>query len=256
MRRLFVPFPLRETTVRLTGQLAHRLLRVLRMQVGDAVILFDPQGSEWRATITAIDHDAVALRLDEPLCADREHPIDLWLFQGLAKGEKMDFIVQKATELGVASIVPMLTRRTVVRLDADRAAAKQARWQRIAQSAAEQCGAIKVPQVHPPLPFRQAVTEAARTDAFLLFYEAAEEPLAEALETFRHSSPANSSLSKRVGKIALMIGPEGGFDPDEVSLAQRHGARIVSLGKRILRTETASIVAVALVLYELGLLER
>jgi 16S rRNA (uracil1498-N3)-methyltransferase len=150
----------------------------------------------------------------------------------------------------------MLTRRTVVRLDADRAAAKQARWQRIAQSAAEQCGAIKVPQVHPPLPFRQAVTEAAKTDAFLLFYEAAEEPLAEALETFRHSSPANSSLSKRVGKIAIMIGPEGGFDPDEVSLAQRHGAHIVSLGKRILRTETASIVAVALVLYELGLLER
>jgi 16S rRNA (uracil1498-N3)-methyltransferase len=221
------------------------------MQVGDSVILFDPQGSEWRATITATDHDTVALRLDEPLCTDREHPIDLWLFQGLAKGEKMDFIVQKATELGVALLVPMLTRRTVVRLDADRAAAKQARWQRIAQSAAEQCGATKVPPIRPPVPFRQAVTEAAKADVFLLFYEAAEEPLAKVLETLRLSP-----LSERVGRVALMVGPEGGFDPDEVSLAQRHGAHIVSLGKRILRTETASIVAVALVLYELGLLER
>lgn len=251
MRRLFVPFPLREPTVHLTGQFAYRLLRVLRMQVGDAVILFDPTGSEWHATIVATEHEAVALRLDEPVSADREHPVALWLFQGIAKGEKMDFIVQKATELGVAFIVPMLTRRTVVRLDADRATAKQARWQRIAQAAAEQCGGTKVPKVSPPLPFRQSVTEAAKTDAFLLFYEAAEEPLAKALETLRPLPP-----SERVSSVALMVGPEGGFDPDEVSLAQRHGAHIVSLGKRILRTETASIIAVALVLYELGLLER
>jgi len=256
MRRLFVPFPLKEPTVHLTGQAAYRLLRVLRMQVGDAVVLFDPTGSEWHATIVATGHDAVVLRLDEPVSADREHPVALWLFQGIAKGEKMDFIVQKATELGVAFIVPMITRRTVVRLDADRAAAKQARWQRIAQAAAEQCGGTKVPKVSPPLPFRQAVMEAAKTDAFLLFYEAAEEPLARALETLcllpnRHLSPP-----EKVSSVALMVGPEGGFDPDEVLLARQQGARIVSLGKRILRTETASIVAIVLVLYELGLLER
>lgn len=245
MRRVFVPFPLTPPTVRLTGQLAHRLLRVLRLGVGDAAILFDPRGTAWKAVVTVTERDAVQLHLCEPLENDREVPISVHLFQAIAKGERMDLVVQKATELGVARIVPMVTRRTVVQLSADRAETKRHRWQRVAQAAAEQCGAQRIPTVDAPVSFQRAVLDAAQADVWLLFYEGAEEPLKAVLAEHAHAS-----------RIAVMVGPEGGFDPDEVMSAQERGARIVSLGKRILRAETAAIVAVALVLYELGALEH
>lgn len=243
MRRIFVPFRLSQGRVQLTGEIAHRLLRVLRLQIGDLLILFDPNGEEWVAKIIASKPELVEMQLMERSPSQREHPIVVGLFQAIPKGERMDFIVQKATELGVRRIVPMLTRRTVVQLSAERAKAKRNRWERIAQAAAEQCGGQFVPEIALPQTFQQALQEAAASDVWLLFYEAAEEPLRNVLEE-----------CKVVQNVAVMVGPEGGFDPEEVITAQQHGARLVSLGKRILRTETAAIIAVALVLYELGVM--
>lgn len=244
MRRIFVPFRLNTKRVQLKGEIAHRLLKVLRLKIGDRVVLFDPKGSEWVAEVEASEPEIVWMQLIEPSFSEREHPVSLWLYQGIPKGEKMDFIVQKATELGVHRIIPMWTRRTVVQLSAERARTKCERWQRLAKAAAEQCGARFVPEVAMPKTFAQALQEVKNSDVLLLFYEAAEEPLRKTMANYQ---------SPKI--ISLMVGPEGGFEPEEISAAQKVGAHIVSLGKRILRTETASIVAIALVLYELGLLD-
>lgn len=240
MRRLLVPFRLTGEPVTLTGQLAHRVRHVLRAGVGDRVVLFDPFGNEWLAEVVGWEGKGVQVQLVERKEQDRERKVAITLFQGLPKGDKMDFIIQKATELGVERIVPMVTRRTVVHLNPERAAQKRTRWHRVAAAATEQSGGRFVPEISLPLPFNQAVQEAAQADQWLLFYEAAEIPLRERLR--------GSATPRRV---AIMVGPEGGFDPEEVALAQKHGAVVVGLGQRILRTETAALVAVALVLYEL-----
>lgn len=244
VRRFIVPFNLTSEHVTLTEDFAHRLLRVLRMKVGDRVLLCDPRGNEWVAEIVGTEASIVRLKLVERLFSQPVPTVYVSLFQGIPKGEKMDFIVQKATELGVQRIVPMLTRRTVVQLNSERAKSKRERWQRVATSAAEQSGGKIAPEIALPMTFRQAVDEASHADLWLFFYEAAEKPLRKVVQSHQ-----------KVNHLAIMIGPEGGFDPSEVAMAQQKGARVVSLGKRILRTETAAIVAVALVLYELGLLE-
>ncbi|MFN4180018.1 MAG: 16S rRNA (uracil(1498)-N(3))-methyltransferase [Armatimonadota bacterium] len=244
MRRFIVPFNLTSENVTLTEDFAHRFLRVLRLKVGDRVLLCDPRGSEWVAEIVGAEDKFVRLKLIERHFSPHEPTIYVTLFQGIPKGEKMDFIVQKATELGVQRIVPMFTKRTVVQLSSEKAKSKRERWQRVATSATEQSGGKIVPEIALPLTFRQALEEASHADLWLLFYEGAEKPLREILQPHQN-----------VNDVAIMVGPEGGFDPSEVAMAQQKGAMVVSLGKRILRTETAAIVAVALVLYELGLLE-
>lgn len=250
VQRFIVPFNLTTEYVALTNQLAHRILRVLRMKVGDQILLCDPRGVEWVAEIVGTGIDVVRVRLLEPIFSRPEPKTFVTLFQGIPKGEKMDFIVQKVTELGVQRIVPMFTRRTIVQLSPDKVKSKRERWQRVAISATEQSGGKIVPEITLPLPFKKALDEAAKSDLWLLFYEAAEEPLRGVL------APCRDAGYVAIMHVAIMIGPEGGFDPDEVVEAKRMGAQIVSLGKRILRTETAAVVAVALVLYELGQLER
>ncbi|MCS7191600.1 MAG: 16S rRNA (uracil(1498)-N(3))-methyltransferase [Armatimonadetes bacterium] len=243
VRRFIVPFRLTKEHLALTDDLAHRLLHVLRMKVGNRVLLCDLQGSEWLAEIVSTEKNFVRLQLLERVSTSQELEVEIKLFQSIPKGEKMDFIVQKATELGVQKIVPMFTKRTVVQLSPERAKSRRERWQKIAAAATEQCGGRIVPEVSVPIPFKQAVNEASAADVWLLFYEATDEPLNEAIKPHRNAS-----------SVAIMVGPEGGFEPSEVEMAKQKGAKVVSLGKRILRTETAAIVAVAIVLHELGLL--
>ncbi|MCS7263219.1 MAG: 16S rRNA (uracil(1498)-N(3))-methyltransferase [Armatimonadetes bacterium] len=243
MRRFIVPFRLTKENVVLTEDLAHRILHVLRMKVGDPVVLCDLKGNEWLAEISAVGANSVQLKLVEPISFGHQPKVEITLFQGIPKGEKMDFIVQKATELGIQKIVPMFTKRTVVQLSPEKAKSKRERWQRIATAATEQCGGRTVPEISIPTSFKQAVDEASFSDVWLLFYEASEHPLNKAIE-----------FGENLSSVAIMVGPEGGFELSEVEMAKRKGAKVVSLGKRILRTETAAIVAVAIVLYELGLL--
>ncbi|MDW8365966.1 MAG: RsmE family RNA methyltransferase, partial [Abditibacteriales bacterium] len=172
------------------------------------------------------------------LAASREASLHLTVAQAIPKGQKMDLIVQKCVELGVGRIVPMVTGRTVVHLE-EKEAARQHRWQKIAEEAAAQCGRTQVPEVTAPQTLTEALGMCAEVDACLL--------LDESEQTTRLRDALNALPP--VKHIALLVGPEGGFSPSEVQTAHRYGAQSVSLGPRILRTETAALVTAALILY-------
>jgi len=225
--RCFVPTPL-VSGARLTlpaGAAAH-VRRVLRLRPGAPLTLFDGRGGEYAAEIVELG-EAVWVRVGAHRAIERESPLHITLLQGVARGERMDFVVQKATELGVAAIVPLLTQHGVVRLDADGAARRREHWQAVAAGACEQCGRNRVPHV-------AAVSELTRVElgpgACLLLEPESERALAVA--------PGASALT-------LLIGPEGGFSAAEIAWAQAQGFLACRLGPRVLRTETAALTALA-----------
>lgn len=223
---------------------ARQMARVLRLAPGDRVAAVDPEGWELVVELTRVDRHGARGRVLSRERRETEPPLDIVLAQGIPKGEKMDFVVQKGTEVGVSAFLPTVTRRTVVDLG-DRWEGRRERWQRIAREAAEQCGRVRVPEVLPVMMLEQAVVELAAADLFLIPWE--EERARGLRSVLREVSGAGAPRS-----VAVLIGPEGGFAADEVRLAVSRGARPVSLGPRLLRTETAGLVVVAALLYELG----
>lgn len=207
------------------------VLRVLRLREGDALTLFDGRGGEYPARIARAGKQGVVVVTGERVDSECESPLPVTLLQGLVRSEKMDWIVQKATELGVARIIPVVTARSVMRIDADgRGARKVAHWRAIAAAACEQCGRNRLPAIDAPIDLRAALAVAeASAGARLLLSPLGEDPLATA---------ASST------GIALLVGPEGGFEDPEVAAAARHGFRVVRFGPRVLRAETAAIAAV------------
>lgn len=215
------------------GEPAHYLGRVLRVAVGDTVNLFNGECGEWRAEVVAIARNGVELRVTDPLDSRPESPLRSHLVQGISRGERMDFVVQKATELGVKRITPVFTDHGVVKLDARRAAKRLEHWQRIAESACEQSGRIRPPLVDAPVPLDHWFGAGGGHGATqLVLAPGAGLPLAAA-------GPIGE-------KLCLLIGPEGGFSDRELENAALAGFRAVSLGPRILRTETAALVALAI----------
>ncbi len=213
----------------LPAAVAHHAERVLRLAAGDAVTLFDGQGGECAATLVALGRQPVA-RLGPRLDAERESPLAITLVQALASADKMDWVVQKAVELGVAAIQPVAAERSVLKLSGDRADKRLAHWQQIAVSACEQSGRNRVPEVAEILPLaKYLVRDFAGTRMILA--PGAEGALA------RKSRPA--------GPVAILIGPEGGWSPAELALADRAGCAPLALGPRVLRTETAGLAAIA-----------
>lgn len=219
---------------------SHHLLRVLRAA----------PGAPFAVLAGGMAYDCVLERVEDGLAVGRvvaagpaagEPAIRITLFQGLAKGEKMEFVLQHGTELGIAEFVPVAASRSVVRLDARKAAQRAERWQRIAREAAEQSRRGAVPVVAPLHAWEEAVARIPAHDLALVAWEGGGEPLRKVLE----AHPAAASY-------ALFIGPEGGLTPGEVDLARRAGAVPVTLGPRILRTETAPLAAVAAILYARG----
>jgi 16S rRNA (uracil1498-N3)-methyltransferase len=213
---------------------ARHLVRVLRLGAGDALRLFNGRGGEFDATIEAVRRDEVTVRVGAHHAIERESPLAVTLLQGIARGEKMDLILQKATELGVAAIVPLTMARSTVRLDAKSAAAKQQHWQAVVISACEQCERNTVPVVHAP----QALVEALR----------AATGLGVMLRPDEGSLGLPDLLMPRGTRdqpIQLLVGPEGGFDSTEITLARDAGFRSCRLGPRVLRTETAGLAALA-----------
>lgn len=219
---------------RLTGEASHYLRGVLRLLPGDEVEVFDGSGGAWRCTLGEGDELTLGPRREAPLPGAR-----IWLAFALAKGEKADLVVQKATELGVERLLPFVAERSVVRLDSKRAAGRVARWRRIAAEAARQCGRADVPAVDAPAPLAAAFGAAPAGFRLLVFHAAGGEPLAGAM-----SAPV-------VGHF-LVVGPEGGLAPEEVEACLAAGGRLASLGPRVLRAETAAMVAVALVQHLAG----
>ncbi|MCM1190027.1 MAG: 16S rRNA (uracil(1498)-N(3))-methyltransferase [bacterium] len=232
-----------DKSVIITGTDVNHIKNVLRMKPGEEISVSNGRdGREYRCGIEELKEDRILCRLRFIKEENAELPVRVFLFQGLPKADKMELIVQKAVELGVCEIIPVAAKRCVVKLDDRKAAARTARWQGIAEAAAKQSRRGVIPLVHEVTGFREAVKKASDMDVRLIPYELAQgmEKTKKLLEGIR---PGQS--------IAVFIGPEGGFEEEEICLAKEQGIEPVTLGKRILRTETAGLVALAWIGYVL-----
>ena len=244
MHRFFVEEPaMGEDSITITGGDVNHIKNVLRMSVGDKICVINGQNNkEYYCEITAVGNDAVDTRICEIRESDQELGNEIVLFQGLPKSDKMELVIQKAVELGVHTIVPVSTDRTVVKLDAKKEANKRKRWMSISESAAKQSGRLRIPEVTPVVSYREALEMAKKMDVRLIPYE-----LAEGMEKTRELM---SSIQPGQS-VAVFIGPEGGFESSEIEKAMEIGAWPITLGKRILRTETAGLVTLAMLVYNL-----
>ena len=216
-------------------------IRVLRLDENDEITLFDGGGGEFSASIITVGKREVRVRLLAHHAIERESSLHITLVQALATGDKMDWIIQKATELGVAVIQPIQSQRATAKLNLERAEKRAAHWQGVAIAACEQCGRNRVPTVLPVMDFADWIARPSEVSSDiprLLLY-----PDASASWAVRINNPSASAES--VASIVLVIGPEGGFTPDEIAAAVRHGVETVRFGPRVLRTETAGIAAIA-----------
>lgn len=244
MHRFFVEEPaMGANSITITGGDVNHIKNVLRMSVGDKICVINGQNNkEYYCEITAVGNDAVDTRICEIRESDQELGNEVVLFQGLPKSDKMELIIQKAVELGVHTIVPVSTDRTVVKLDAKKEANKRKRWMSISESAAKQSGRLRIPEVTPVVSYREALEMAKKMDVRLIPYE-----LAEGMEKTRELM---SSIQPGQS-VAVFIGPEGGFESSEIEKAMEIDAWPITLGKRILRTETAGLVTLAMLVYNL-----
>ncbi|NWD90311.1 16S rRNA (uracil(1498)-N(3))-methyltransferase [Pseudomonas sp. K5002] len=228
LSRFFVDAPLSLGDQELPEAQAHYISRVLRMSEGDPVQLFDGSGQEFRASLLEVGKKRVVVQVTETFAGQVESPLQIHLGQGLSRGERMDWAIQKATELGVNEITPIFSDRCEVRLKDERADKRLQHWRQVAISACEQCGRSRVPVIHPPLLLADWLKQ-AEADLKLVLH-----PVAEPLVS--HAKP---------GSLAFLIGPEGGLTDGEVETAQGAGFHAARLGPRVLRTETAPVVALA-----------
>ncbi|WP_242344743.1 16S rRNA (uracil(1498)-N(3))-methyltransferase [Anaeromyxobacter terrae] len=238
LRRVHLPrerFRLDAGRATLTPEARHYLRDVLRLAPGTEVEVFDGRGGAWTARI---DEAFEALVLGPARAGKGDATAEIWLLAALAKGEKMDLVVQKATELGAAAVAPFAAERSVVRLEPDKGEERARRWRRIAEEAARQCGRADVPDVHAPAPLAVAL--------------AALPPGALAIAFQPGGAPVLALPAAAAGAYAAVVGPEGGLTDAELAVLAAAGARRASLGPRVLRAETAAIVAVALLQARFG----
>lgn len=211
------------------GPSAH-IARALRMQTGDCLTLFNGRGGEHAATVEAVGKKTVSVEIGPRRDRDTESPLAIHLGIAISRGDRMDSIVQKATELGVQSVSPLLTERTEVKLKGDRADKKRLHWQQIAIAACEQCGRNRLPEVNP----LQSLTQwLGTTDANRKY-------------VLHHRALCNTGHAEPSASIALLIGPEGGLSPAEITQSEQSGYQSLKLGPRVMRTETAPLAAIAI----------
>jgi 16S rRNA (uracil1498-N3)-methyltransferase len=247
LTRVYLPPPLATgAAVTLPSGPAQHLVRVLRLGEGDALRAFDGTGGEYEAVIEAVRRNEVTVRIGAHHAIERESPLNITLLQGIARGEKMDLVLQKATELGVNRIVPVTSLRSNVRLTRETAAAKREHWQGVVASACGQCGRNRLPQVVEPVDMAGAVQYAAQGLKLVLV------PDEEARDLRTLLAQAAAKDATALPPITLLVGPEGGFDPSELRVARLAGFTPCVLGPRILRTETAALVALAALQYAAG----
>ena len=228
--------------VTVEGTDVNHIVNVLRMKVGEEVSVHDDVNRKYLCRIAELQEDKVCLSILEQQTSDTELPCRIYLFQGLPKGDKMEWIIQKGVELGAYAIVPVATKRAVVKLDEKKAQKKVARWNSIAESAAKQSGRGMIPEVLPVMKFAEALQFAEDLDLNLIPYEKAE-GIADTKQRIAEIRPGQS--------IGIFIGPEGGFEEAEVEMAKEKRAIPVTLGRRILRTETAGMTMLSILMYHL-----
>ncbi|MDB5052244.1 MAG: methyltransferase, RsmE family [Bacilli bacterium] len=250
MQRYFIPSEqFLETTVTLHGGDAHHIIRVMRAQVGDQIICSNGLNREALVAITSMDKETVEAAVVEERAMTNETAVEVWIAQSLPKGDKLETIIQKCTEIGAARIIPFVSERTIVQYDDKKEAKRLERWAKIAKEAAEQAHRNKVPDVSGPQSWKQILQLISQVEIALICYE---KESGLQLKQLLVRTFANNGSGPALGKVMLLIGPEGGFTPKEVSEAESAGSHSISLGKRILRTETAAMVALTCVLYESG----
>lgn len=242
MSRFFVSSEhISEDKVRIIGGDVNHIRNVLRMQKGDTLTVCDGMGSDYECSISALEREEIFLDIVKKTPSASELPQKLYLFQGLPKSDKMELIIQKAVELGVYEIIPVATMRAIVKIDAKKEDKKIARWQQIAESAAKQSGRAVIPRIKNPMSMKEALNYASELDGGLIPYENAE-GMVHARETVASMKDKSS--------VGIFIGPEGGFDRSEIELAQDNGIIPISLGKRILRTETAGLSILSVLMFQ------
>ena len=243
MPRFFTdPSNIDGSEIKITGSDVNHIKNVLRMRAGEEISVSDGAGKDYFGKIRSIDRDCVLIDIENSWDSYVELPAEITLFQGLPKADKMELIIQKAVELGACAIVPVITKRTIVRWDEKKQDKKLARWQGIAESAAKQSGRGIIPKVTAPVSFSAALEQARFMEAAVIPYEKA-----EGMEAAREK--VRSMRGKK--SIGVFIGPEGGFDTDEIEAAIKAGVCSITLGRRILRTETAGLTALSILMFEL-----
>ncbi|MEK8129410.1 RsmE family RNA methyltransferase [Paenibacillus filicis] len=265
MQRYFIqPEQFSADHVKISGDDAHHLIRVMRAKAGDRVIVSDGALQEALVVIRTLEGGEVDAEIEERLPMDREPSVDVWIAQSLPKGDKMELVIQKGTEIGAARFIPFSSERTVVQWDAKKEGKRLDRWQKIAKEAAEQAHRNRIPAVDAVRNWKGLMELAAAADAAWFCYEKqdAQELRALIRSALLKSATAGQGLEAGADKsgapgqerlkLLLIVGPEGGFTEREAALAEEAGCRAVSLGKRILRTETAAMVGLTCILYEAG----
>ncbi|RJQ31232.1 MAG: 16S rRNA (uracil(1498)-N(3))-methyltransferase [Peptococcaceae bacterium] len=243
MPRFFVsPAQIKDKSVIVTGPDVLHITRVLRLRAGDLITILDGRGGIYEAVIERATGQEVYCAIKSKLVSDDAPALRVTVVQGLPKGDKMDLIIQKGTELGVSRIVTLRCERSVINLGGIRSARRVARWRRIAQEAAKQSCRLDIPEVLEPAGWPEVLDSLPAGSMALMLWE---EEQVVTLQTVLREEPAP-------GEVYVFIGPEGGFTPDEVERARLRGIRTVSLGRRILRTETAGMAALAMILYQWG----
>jgi 16S rRNA (uracil1498-N3)-methyltransferase len=234
--RFFVPGKLGSgAEVRLSFDTSNHAIRALRLNVGDPIILFDGLGGEYQASISRIERDVVVARTGPFVDRNAESPIEVILAQGMSSGERMDFTIQKATELGISAIQPLATERSILKLKPDRAARKTAHWRKLAIAACEQCGRTQIVDIAEPQDFGEWLNRLSG------------DPSDGELRVLLSPEAENgfNSIAQRLTCITLLAGPEGGLAPHEMNIARRRGFQAIRVGPRVLRTETAALAALA-----------
>lgn len=230
-----------DDSIRIIGSDVNHIKNVLRMRPGERVRISNQKGRDYLCSVETLSDEEVLLHIEEADIGGTELPAKIYLFQGIPKGERMETVIEKAVELGVHEIIPVAMKYCVVKLDEKKAEKKVARWQEIARSAAKQSKRSIIPAIHPLMSFKEAAKYAAQCDLRLVPYENEEGMAATrcALEGL-----------KDAGSVSVFIGPEGGFAGEEID-ALREGSHVISLGQRILRTDTASITMLSMLMLAL-----
>ena len=228
-----------ETKGTISGDDAKHIAKVLRMHAGEKLVACDCQGFDYDCVIDSLTDKEVELSVERKYLSETEPSVRVTLYQAMPKSDKMELIIQKAVELGVSAIVPVQTKRCVSRPDAKSMAKKLERYNRIALVAAKQCGRGSIPQVLPMLDFAEAIKAMKEDQRAFLFYE-------------NSTSSFRKELEQGVSSVSIMVGAEGGFEEEEVQKALDLDIASLSLGKRILRCETAPLAALSIIMYETG----
>ncbi|HSQ20705.1 MAG TPA: 16S rRNA (uracil(1498)-N(3))-methyltransferase [Blastocatellia bacterium] len=253
-RRRFYAMPdnIADSMITLSADETHHLVHLLRMTPGNEAFVFDGCGHEYRCNFRKVEHNHARLEITEALSDIVESPLHLTLAQGLAKGEKFDFIVQKATELGVSTIAPLITRYSDVRFDEQQKKKRVERWRRISLEAMKQCGRRKLVDIALPRSLREFIAANASPDRSP--FPASHDQRVLLLFTERDGESVTDALGERQesGSVIALIGPEGGWSEDEMEALNDYGCTAVTLGPRVLRTETAAVVAIALIQQAMG----